>query len=685
MKRICILTLAFLTFFVPTAWSQAPSERQTPNAHRFVPPGPRKPTAPFPGRRTGAARLPETARNVITVTCPAQAQSFGAVCGYINVPLDWRQPNAGTIPINFEVYTHFAPGPAVSVIFVNFGGPGPGTTPERSGALYLYGANLDTHDLVLIDNRGTGLSGTLVCNELQYGLASTDQAVADCAAQLGRAASLYGTGDIAQDIEAVRAALGYNSVDYHGGSYGGADASGYTTRFPAHLRSIVLDAPYGTPAAAGEAVFLLEKYRTGAETRVVVQDCQNSVLCSLDHPSPAAEFDSLIAFIRGNPVEGDAYDANGNAVHVVMDENGLLNWVIDNPTGNFASTGEILAAAAALGRGDAKPLLRLGAENHLQLVANNGNPTVYSAAAAYANACVDANQTFQWNTPASTRFQMFNDAVTDLPADYFTPFSKAVATGLMFDFLGRPCLYWQRPTPSSPIVAPPAKYPSVPTLVLTGEMDNRVPTEAVREVAALFPSSTVVPVAEAGHETVFWTSCAKNLASQFVETLAVGDTTCAATPETVWPAVGRFPFVASDARPAIDDGSGQNQIGVAEEKVVSVAVATAVDAMQRSIIGFPIGTGVGLRSGTFTTDYDGGSVWTTTLTNCAFATDVFVNGTVVWDLVGSFTAELTVSGPGTAGGTLNVTGTWQAPGPIGNFSVTGKLGGNAVAVLVPEA
>jgi hypothetical protein len=430
-------------------------------------------------------------------------------------------------------------------------------------------------------------------------------------------------------------------------------------------------------------VFLLEKFRTGAETRVVTQDCQNSVLCSVDHPSPPTEFDALIASIRANPVEGDAYNANGNPVHVLMDENGLLNRVIDNPTGNFASTGELLSAGAALARGDSKPLLRLGAENHWSVVANNGDPTVYSAAAGTANGCVDANQTFQWNTPASARFRMFNDAAADLPAEYFAPFSIPVATGMMFDFFGRPCLYWQRPTPSSPIVASPAIYPLVPTLVLTGTMDYRVPTEEVREVAALFPSSTVVPVAEAGHETVFWSNCAKNLASNFIETLAVGDTTCTETPETIWPAVGRFPLVANDARPAADDGSGQNQIGVAEEKVVSVAVATAVDALQRSIIGS--GTGVGLRAGTFSTNYGDGSVSTTTLTNCEFSTDVTVNGTVTWDLFGTFVADLTVSGSGTAGGTLHVVGTWQAPGAVGNFEVTGTLGGKQVAVLVPEA
>lgn len=683
MKSLKAVFLIACMCLPASVWSQNQAQIQSPNPHPFVPKGPIRPKGPEAmslARRAMTARLPETARNITVVTCPAEAQSYGAICGNINVPLDWKRPNASRIPINFEVYTHSAPGPAASAIFVNFGGPGPGTTPDRDSALYLYGANLDTHDLVLVDNRGSGLSGTLVCNELQYGLAPTDQAVADCAAQLGLAASRYGSGDIAQDIEAVRAALGYNWVDYHGGSYGGADASAYTTRFPEHLRSVVLDAPFGTPAA-DEATFALEKFRTGAWNRVITQDCSNSILCSADHPFPAMEFDLLIAAIRLHPIVGDAFDANGNPVHVVMDENGLLNWVIDNPTGNFASTGEILAAAAALWRGDPKPLLRLGAEDHWSMVANNGDPTVYSAADQYANACVDVTQPWDWNTPASVRMGSFNEAVGDLPADYFAPFSKSVATGMMFDFFGRPCLDWEKPVPSSPIVTPGAKYPSVPTLALSGQMDYRVPMEEVAKVAAFFPESTFVTVAEAGHETVWWTNCAKNLASNFIETLTVGDTTCTKTPETVWPAVGRFPLLANDARPAVDDPSGQNQIGVAEKKVVSVAVATAVDAVQRSIIG--AGSGVGLRGGTFQTDY--GSSWTTTLTNCQFANNVIVNGIVIWTVEGAFSADLTVSGTGTAGGNLQVEGTWMAPGPVGNFEVTGTLGGKQVAVLVPEA
>jgi hypothetical protein len=140
---------------------------------------------------------------------------------------------------------------------------------------------------------------------------------------------------------------------------------------------------------------------------------------------------------------------------------------------------------------------------------------------------------------------------------------------------------------------------------------------------------------------------------------------------TVWPAAGRFPLLAKFARPAAVDPDSQNQIGLAERRVVAVAVAT--DAMQRSIMGF--GDGVGLRAGTFHTDY--GAAWMTTLAVLRVRQGRNSERDRNLEAYGSFVADLFVSGSGTTGGTLHVEGTWQAPGPVGNFKVSGTLGGTS--------
>jgi pimeloyl-ACP methyl ester carboxylesterase len=158
------------------------------------------------------------AQNVAWSQCPPEAEDRGASCGHVWVPLDRLRPHRNEIGIYFEVYGHSNPGPAESAILINFGGPGSGTTTNRDLALLLFTPNLDAHDLLLIDDRGRGLSNTIDCEELQHGTAPPLQhEIADCADQLGSEASRFGTGDIAQDTDAVRAALGMTKSITSGG------------------------------------------------------------------------------------------------------------------------------------------------------------------------------------------------------------------------------------------------------------------------------------------------------------------------------------------------------------------------------------------------------------------------------------------------------------------------------------
>jgi pimeloyl-ACP methyl ester carboxylesterase len=676
MRNPCLMTavavfLSVTTFAQISRTSGPPRPRSVP---RYLHKSPTRLFLPSPEQQ---ALRRATASSAITwVECPPEAQDLGAMCGTLPVLLDRRHPEGGKIDIYFELYLHANPGPAESAIIGNAGGPGLGTTQLRSGALPLFASNLDVHDLLLIDDRGRGLSATIDCEELQHGTARFARAEADCATQLGDADSSYGTGDVASDTDAVRAALGYDKVDFLGESYGGMDATAYATRLGQHLRSVVLDAPVGAP---GLRAFARDRYSAQSTVRAVRLVCLRSPTCAADHPNPDVEFEWLIQTIRTKPVQGHAYDASGNLVRVRVDESTLLNIAI-NTTGNFVNVGELLATGDALRNDDPTPLLRLGAET-TPLVTDNGDPSVFSQGAHYATYCSDADQPWDWSASIGNRKKQFAEALSELPFDAFSPFSKNAAASLDVS-LQKQCLWWEMPTPSSPVTPPHPIYPNVPTLVLGGDLDTIVPLEEVRRVAMLFPGSTYVQVAGAGHVTLFY-SCSASLQVQFFETLRVGDTSCAQTPDIVWPALGRFPVSSADARPAEIDPDGTNEIGATERKVVTVAVTTALDALKRTSIGD--GTGVSLRAGTFDSSFDNNGNQLTTLAECAFAKDVTVNGTVVWGTDLSLIADLTVSGDGTEGGVLHVEGTWQAPGPVGTFKISGTLGGRQVAVLVPEA
>lgn len=649
---------------------RTPGSSQFPHLHRGQAPG-----------------LPASAsREIISALCPPDAVAMdpAVLCGFVPVPLERKYPTEEVINIYFELYPHSNPGPAESAIVPNLGGPGPTTTGSRGTWLGTFGANLDAHDLLLIDDRGRGLSGTIgitECQDFQHGnVPSWDQGVAQCAAQLGDDNSRYGTGDIAQDVEAVRAALGYDKLDYYGGSYGSVDAIAYATRFGQHLRSVVLSSggPPMLPPFSGA------HYGAMATAREIRVDCLRSPSCSIDHPNPDFEWATLIRTIRMHPPDGMAHDADGNLKPVHFDESVLLSIASGMPFGGYLAVGEFLAAGASLEQGDPAPLLRLGAEGYFPLVGDAGDPKVFSLGAAIATVNVDSQMPFDWTAPPLVRLQQFEEAVLDLPSDYFFPFSKTAATSLenTQSAVERDAIFWEEASPPAPVVPPGATYPNVPALVMGSDIEAVAPLELASKVAGLFPESTLVIIAGAVHEAALGgTQCAPGLMVHFIETLNVGDTSCAETPEFIWPAVGRFPLRAAGARPAEIDPGGVNVIGESERKVVTVAVAAVTDALQRLNISFS-GDTVGLRAGTVHGDF---TTQTVTLTNCAFAIDVTVNGTIVFGNSPQIQADLTVSGAGTAGGTLHVEGTFQGPGPVGQFKVSGMLGGKRVAVLLPEA
>src|SRR5262249_30564917 len=148
-------------------------------------------------------------------------------------------PAAGTIPIFFAVVPHSDPGPALGTILASSGGPGIATTGDGRFP-FIFNGLQDERDVLLIDLRGTGRSGAIDCPDAQHGIGEERDAVRACGAQLGAAASRYGSADRAEDVEAVRAALGIPKLDYYGISAGGITVEAYAARHPDRLRSVIL-------------------------------------------------------------------------------------------------------------------------------------------------------------------------------------------------------------------------------------------------------------------------------------------------------------------------------------------------------------------------------------------------------------------------------------------------------------
>ena len=453
-------------------------------------------------------------------------------CGSIEVPLDRANLGAGMISISFSVHTHTdTESPAGEPVFAVPGGPGsPGI--EAMGFALGIGAIAAHHDVVAIDPRGTGASGALDCPDLQNGwnhLRELEAAVTACGEQLGDAADRYGAGDVAKDMEAVRRALGFDPIDLYAFSYGTVPEQAYAVRFPEHVNALVFDA--GMAVTDPEHVWGWRLGIPGAVVRAVALMCTRDAACDVANPAAALRW--LVRRVARDPIRGSVERPGGDPEIVLVGEAEVASLL--QSTGTCVVCGQIdpaqvMAAVAASRRGDLDPLLRLADLYAGGPGAVARDPSDFSAGDNIAAFCNDQDFVWERTDPIDVRRRKFAAALRDLPPQAFEPYSRDGWNG--FTSPGA-CLTWPAPDLFEPAVPADAEFPDVPTLILAGDSDTIVPPVVVETLHEEFPNATFVTVAGAAHPVTgpAWGDCAAELVGRLFDTLAVGDTSCAQTPE----------------------------------------------------------------------------------------------------------------------------------------------------------
>jgi len=651
--------------------------------------------APSATPRSGAPTPPSAAAR--TVLFPCKKAPPGGLCGRVRVPLDRSDPSRGTVPIFFEYFLHRDPGPAHEAILVTEGGPGASVTndPFLPGFYRgLFDPLMADRDLILLDQRGVGSSRAIDCPEVQHGTDQIYRGVRECGRQLGFAAQLYGSGDVALDLEAARRALGIAKLDLYGGSYAGQDVQSYAARFPSHVRSAVLDSPFSTLlfAAPGSEFDNFATDVSRALPNVADLLCARSENCAADRANAHHELAWLARRLRRHPVNGVGYDAEGVPHQVHITESALAWPILQAEDFSLTSLSEIGAAADALRAGDKVPLLRLAAESNISegaFAGDSGDPTNFSVGDNFARFCTDNRFPWDKRAPISTRRAQWKQARDALPANRFGLFSVDGWLNRLLSFVAPdPCIVWPAPNGK---VAPPiprgAELPgSVPALVLTGDLDLNIPAPDSQPLTDLWPHSKYVELVNTKHHTALdGAFCADPIIVKFIAEFRTGDTSCATdTHASSYPAVGRFPLTAADARPAAVDPTGVDHSRKADRRVAAAATGAITDAVRRMFRQSDLGPGAGLRGGTFVSSFNGSGL-TADLDGVRFVDDVRVSGSDEYNFdTQAISAHVTVDGPGTEDGDLRVTGVWFGFGvPNTVLRIRGSLGGRHVALQVP--
>ncbi|MFC3999498.1 alpha/beta hydrolase [Nocardiopsis sediminis] len=180
-------------------------------------------------------------------------------CATLRVPLD-HEAGAGEGTADIALSRVPATGERRGTLLVNPGGPGsPGRAWAATTAAGLPEDLQASYDVVGFDPRGTGASTPAVaCDPAYFDPVRPDTVprsaaeeqdlvrraagyAASCGENTGALLDHMTTADSAADLEALRAALGVERIDYLGYSYGSYLGAVYATLHPGRVRHLVLD------------------------------------------------------------------------------------------------------------------------------------------------------------------------------------------------------------------------------------------------------------------------------------------------------------------------------------------------------------------------------------------------------------------------------------------------------------
>jgi pimeloyl-ACP methyl ester carboxylesterase len=429
----------------------------------------------------------------------------GTRCGIVVVPENRTQPAGKTIGLNVMVLAATGGAKQTDAIFVIAGGPGQ-PTADANGMDFstIAGAAHAARDIVLVDQRGTGGSRPLQC-DLYPGSGPArffapewpTDIYEKCGARLGAIADLsqYSTDNAADDLEAVRSALGYDRVDLLGGSYGTSVALAYMRRHADRVRSAVLDAVVALDAR------IPLPYAKAAQHALdtLFVDCAADAVCRAAVPNIRSEFASVLGQLAKGPANAQVTDPQSGAKSAVQID--LPMWVSAvrdglYDTGNASNLLKLIHAAA---RGNFDP-----SADYIASV-RGGWALLYSGMAMSVQCPEDVDFIDPQTIASETRGSFFGDYRV----------RQEIAA----------CEVWPHRDVDPSFFA--AVRSNAPVLMLTGGLDPATPPEQAARVRRYLPHAVNVVFPHQGHASN--TPCGQKLVSAFINAAdGMGlDTSCA--------------------------------------------------------------------------------------------------------------------------------------------------------------
>jgi pimeloyl-ACP methyl ester carboxylesterase len=428
--------------------------------------------------------------------CTVGKTRLAATCGTYAVYEDRAARSGRIIALKFIVIK--AKHPSGRAVAFNPGGPG-GSSTAAAGAiadgLFLrYFQTLhDRYDILLVDNRGTGESAPLPCDfapadrpQLYFHQLWPESLVRQCRAELATRAnlSLYTTPLAADDLNALRAALGYPRLVLNGGSYGTMFFLDYARRHPSSVESLVL-----IGVAPPHFIVIPLQDAQGAQLSIdrLIAECKSDADCDRNFPSLGAHFEALSRRFERGDIGVPLRDATTGRITVVRLSREVftdrLRQLLYYPE-NAKYAPFIIDRAY---RNDYMPLATMVDQ------VSRGFTTLLAEGLNLSVTCAE-------DTPFITEAEVLQTSAHSFEGD------------LRVRAQQRACRIWSvNPAPSS--FAEPVRS-NAPILMISGSDDPTSPAKFAREALPYLPNARVLLIRNGSHGTE--TECSDRLVVDFV-------------------------------------------------------------------------------------------------------------------------------------------------------------------------
>lgn len=464
------------------------------------------------GALTACAPQPPSAAELEIGPCSLDGVETAAECGRLYVYENRAARSGRKIPIEFVRVRAVGDTPAGDAIFPLAGGPGENATVNAARAV-ASSKTLASHDLVIVDQRGTGKSNPLDC--VRYDLSASPDAFAEmfeqpffdedrfraCKERLGAHADLrfYTTSLIADDIDDVRAALGYDRITLDGGSYGTTLGLEILRRHGDHVRAAVLSGVI--PPAINQTQTLARDTENMLEA--LFSACENDAACAAAFPSFRADFNKVLARVRAEPIEitlPHPLTQKPETVQVRYPE--LVTAIRYTLYSTHLSAGLPLAVSQAKA-GDYSRLAQL-LPQLLYLLADIGSEGMWAS------------------VRCAEEFPFLDVERARADAEGTMLGTERIDSGLAI------CNFWPRGAIPENFHEPVRS--EVPVLMLAGEFDAATPPWMGEVAAETLSNGRLVIAAGSSHWELGGNDCIDNIVAEFIETAeaAAIDASCAA-------------------------------------------------------------------------------------------------------------------------------------------------------------